>query len=522
MRWGPLRRNFAAVRVPSVLLAATLILGMAAPASPAARPAGCGKATPELPYWARARAMTVLHDSVLLSGAPALRRGFPCWRVNLIGRPALMLRDAEREIRTSGRRVAPLVVIGIGYNSLWERHRANYARWAARFDDDASRLLATLRRAGAQQFVWVTLRRANRTTTSPSRWNELGLYSWYFPYVNERLRRLDAQLNQVVLAEWAIVGARRDVTYDSIHLNGRGGRMMQSLIETTIYDEAYEQAAGPPLAEAAQGDPCANHKSGAPRRRPGGPRPPLMIGDSGTLLAIAPLVRLGIEADARGCRPLSSAVDIMAARRRAGTLPRVVALHVGANGGVRRSLLRRALRIMDRNGRLGLVTPATTSAAAAAMRAFHRAHPTRTLLIDWAASGLAQRYGGDGIHIGYEGEAVLARFIARRVHPYTPPVATVRFSQDPAKAKDCGPVHPGGRPRQVFIIRGRERSTCNLARDLATAEQPELLRFFNWFDWRFLGEPPWKDVYIRRDGKVIVAVRTPVPAPAPGTDPPAP
>ena len=239
------------VRVPPVLLVAALILG--ATASPAlSAPTGCGRADPELPHWARARAMTVLHDSVLLSGQSALRRGFPCWRVNLLGRPALMLRDAEREIRMSGRRVAPLVVIGIGYNSLWERDRVNHRRWAERFDGDAFRLLSTLRRAGAEQFVWVTLRRANRATTEPRSWGDLRLYSWYFPYVNDRLRRLDAMRSRLVLAEWARAGARRDVTYDSIHLNARGGRLMQRLIETTIYEEAYLQATASPTPASAR------------------------------------------------------------------------------------------------------------------------------------------------------------------------------------------------------------------------------------------------------------------------------
>ncbi|MEJ7785082.1 MAG: hypothetical protein WKF96_09785 [Solirubrobacteraceae bacterium] len=225
---------------PVLVVAAALLLG--APASPVvSATTGCGRADPVLPHWARARAMTVLHDSVLLSGETALKRGFPCWRVRMLGRPALMLRDAEREIRTSGRRVAPLVVVGIGYNSLWERNGVNHGRWAERFDGDAFRLLRTLRRAGAEQFVWVTLRRANRATTAPSAWSDLRLYSWYFPYVNDRLRRLNAQRNRLVLAEWAREGARPDVTYDSIHLNARGGRLMQRLIETTIYEEAHAQ-----------------------------------------------------------------------------------------------------------------------------------------------------------------------------------------------------------------------------------------------------------------------------------------
>src|SRR3954464_4041274 len=89
------------------------------PCSPAA--AGCPKPDPALPLWARARSMTVVNDSVLLSGKDALLERMPCWHVHFVGRPALMLPAAERQIRTSGRRVAPLVVVGIGYNSLWQR-----------------------------------------------------------------------------------------------------------------------------------------------------------------------------------------------------------------------------------------------------------------------------------------------------------------------------------------------------------------------------------------------------------------
>jgi hypothetical protein len=272
---------------------------------------------------------------------------------------------------------------------------------------------------------------------------------------------------------------------------------------------------------AAQDDPCANVKSGAPQRQPGAPRPPLVIGDSSELLAVEPLVRLGLEANARGCRPLSAAVDMLAERRAAGTLPRVAVLGVGANGGVQRSLLRQALRIMGPRGMLGVVTPATTPAAAKAMRSFHARHPTRTVLIDWAATGQAQRYPGDGIHIGDEGEAVLARYIARRVRPYSLPRTTIVFPARPAEAKACGEVHRGGRTLQVLVIRGRDRVLCSLARQLARAADKTAARYFRWFDWRFLGRGPWKDVFVRADGRVVIATRTPAPAPAPGTHPPA-
>src|SRR5690349_12929598 len=50
-----------------------------------------------------------------------------------------------------------------------------------------------------------------------------------------------------------------------------------------------------PSAAAAQ-DPCSVEKRAAPAHRAGTPRPPLLVGDSGSLLAVDPLVRLGIEA----------------------------------------------------------------------------------------------------------------------------------------------------------------------------------------------------------------------------------
>ena len=193
------------------------------------------------PMWARRRRMTVLVDSVLLSGGPQLREARPCWRVHLRGRPALMIRVAERELRAR-RRVAPLVVIGLGYNSLWERHRRHHRHWASRFDHEALRLLRTLRRLGARQFVWVTLREPTSATVPPAGRAELGQYAWYFPYVNQRLRRLDRRRKDLVLADWARASRRRGLTYDSIHLNRHGARVMARTIRRAIYAEAVRQA----------------------------------------------------------------------------------------------------------------------------------------------------------------------------------------------------------------------------------------------------------------------------------------
>jgi hypothetical protein len=195
-------------------------------------------ATAAAPAWARPRRMTVLTDSVLLGGAPALRAAKPCWRVATVGRPFLGIADVAREL--GRRRVAPVAVIGLGYNSSWERHRLHYAFWAAHFDRDARRLLATLRRRGARQFVWVTVRQPTKRTTPRKAWGELPL-GWYLRYVNERLRRLDRRRDDLVLADWNAASRRPGLTYDAIHLNPRGARLMARTIRRAIGAESRRQ-----------------------------------------------------------------------------------------------------------------------------------------------------------------------------------------------------------------------------------------------------------------------------------------
>jgi hypothetical protein len=196
----------------------------------------------KLAPWAQRREATLLVDSVLLSAYPGVKRAMPCWHVAKRGRPALMIGIAERELSAARRRVWPVVVVGLGYNSLWERNRRNYDRWAARFDDEASRLIATLKRLGAQQIVWVTLREPRRSTSPAHAVGELSQYSWYFPYVNARLRRLADRDRAVVLANWTTASDRSGVTYDSIHCNAEGALLMGRTIKHAIGNEARRQA----------------------------------------------------------------------------------------------------------------------------------------------------------------------------------------------------------------------------------------------------------------------------------------
>jgi len=193
------------------------------------------------PRWWTARRHTVLVDSVLLGGTVAMRETFRRWRIEIVGKPAVMLPAMRDQIAARSRPVTRLVVIGIGYNSLWERGRRNYATWARKFDSEARALLATLRRKGARQFVWVTLREARRAVIPPAAMWQHNRYAWYFPYVNERIRRLDRLRDDLVVAPWDEVSDRRGLTYDAIHLNPVGAKLMASTILATIRAEGQRQ-----------------------------------------------------------------------------------------------------------------------------------------------------------------------------------------------------------------------------------------------------------------------------------------
>jgi lysophospholipase L1-like esterase len=200
-----------------------------------------GPPTTEKPRWLTAKRRTVLADSVLLGGTAALRERFAHRRLEIVAEPAIMLPAMRRRIAARTRPVARLVVLGVGYNSLWERKRRNYTTWARKFDSEAKALLRTLRRKGARQFVWVTLREARRTVIPASaRWQH-DRYAWYFPYVNERLRRLDRARDDLVLARWDQVSDRRGLTYDAIHLNPDGAALMARTIHRAIRDEGKRQ-----------------------------------------------------------------------------------------------------------------------------------------------------------------------------------------------------------------------------------------------------------------------------------------
>ena len=204
-------------------------------------------ATPEpvpLPAWWPER-LTLYTDSVGLGAVTALRDAMPSWRVKVLGRPALMLDVAAEELADEGTQVDEVAVVALGYNSLWEHNREDFDYYSRTFDQDAARLVRALHAAGARKIVWVMLRDAPRSVIPTDSLDQNRSFAWYFPYVNERLRKLDRERPDVVLADWASIGDAEDITYDAIHLDPDGAQLYARMVKKAIMHEPYEPFARP-------------------------------------------------------------------------------------------------------------------------------------------------------------------------------------------------------------------------------------------------------------------------------------
>ena len=155
-------------------------------------------------------------------------------------------------------------------------------------------------------------------------------------------------------------------------------------------------------------------------------RPPLAIGDSVMLGAAKNLAGAGFDVDVHGCRQMGEGLRVMAARRRAGTLPSVVVVALGSNWVISSAEIHRALHIVGRHRLLGLVTPREegggSGSDAAVIRRAGRHHPDRIKVLDWVRYSAGHRgwFAPDGLHLGPGGAAGLTRLLLRvipRVHP---------------------------------------------------------------------------------------------------------
>ncbi|MDX6689224.1 MAG: hypothetical protein QOG15_681 [Solirubrobacteraceae bacterium] len=240
-------------------------------------------------------------------------------------------------------------------------------------------------------------------------------------------------------------------------------------------------------------------------------RAPYIIGDSTMLLATPYLGRSGIEADARGCRQMSAGIQMLAARRRSGTLPNVDILALGANGALNSGDISRALSTIGRERILGLVTPRNSASSASAMRGAAHAHPHRVLLIDWVGYSSAHPSWvvGDGLHVGDPGARGFARLVRGKLEPFIGPPRSLKVPGGVGDGAACGQVKRDGAALNVFVIRGSDRLSCSRARHLVRLGT--LRRIPNWRPYDFLrtGRKPWSDIYVRHDRKIIVASRRP-------------
>jgi lysophospholipase L1-like esterase len=178
-----------------------------------------------------------------------------------------------------------------------------------------------------------------------------------------------------------------------------------------------------PAADAA----CGGVKTAHPSRHAVPGRPPHVIGDSVLLGAVDEVAGVGYEVNTRGCRQMSEGLRVIAAKKRAGRLPSLVVLMLGANWTIQPSEIRQAMRLVGPGRVLGLVTPREegggSGSDARVVRAAGRRHTGRVVVLDWVAytAGHSGWFAPDGLHLGPGGAQALARLL-RTALPYANPL----------------------------------------------------------------------------------------------------
>lgn len=184
----------------------------------------------------------------------------------------------------------------------------------------------------------------------------------------------------------------------------------------------------------------AQHRSGS--------LPPLAIGDSTMLLALPSLARDGFDVNAHGCRQYPEALALLAELARAGRLPHLVVIALGANGTIEPHEIAEAMRILGTRRVLVLLTPRElgggSGSDAQLVRAESRHHGEALVALDWVAYSAAHRqwFEPDGLHVNPTGAVAMSRLIATVL-----PLATAPHA---AHAPRCQPTtgpsasSPGG------------------------------------------------------------------------------
>jgi hypothetical protein len=183
------------------------------------------------PAWPKQ--LHIVSDSVVLGAKDTIIRGLPDWKITFQARSALMIHIATKELREQYRSLPPFAIVAVGHNSVWERNRKNFGYWSKRFDAHAEEMLAALRERGVKKVVWVMLRELTPDLVPKGRQAEYE-ESWYFPYVNERLRLLQQRHPDIALADWPSASKTRGLTYDLIHVNPKGAVVMLKVLKAAL------------------------------------------------------------------------------------------------------------------------------------------------------------------------------------------------------------------------------------------------------------------------------------------------
>lgn len=200
---------------------------------------------------------------------------------------------------------------------------------------------------------------------------------------------------------------------------------------------------------------CGGTKTHKPAKRLGDFRHPLIIGDSVLLGAIPQVARQGYEVNALGCRSWSQGARLVRQRKRAGTLPHMVAMFLGADWEVSKSQIRETLFRLGPSRVLVLVTPRELGGRggkdAQNMRDVAKESPHRIVLLDWVRHTRDRDswFAVDGLHLALPGITGLARFLKRPLQYAAPgemPGPKPQPPPQPEPDPDPPPADPGTPP----------------------------------------------------------------------------
>jgi hypothetical protein len=184
----------------------------------------------------------VITDSVGLGAKAALPVAFPPdWEITLDGDAGEFTETLESKYVRPRMSTTPWVfgdyaVIAAGYN---------YPYWdPERFDRSIDSIVSTMLEAGVKHVFWVTLREIKPQYITPAAWRQIQPYYWYFPTVNEHLKRALGRHPQLSLIDWAAVADQPGLTYDAIHLNNAGSALYSAITRDAIYAATTAQPAG--------------------------------------------------------------------------------------------------------------------------------------------------------------------------------------------------------------------------------------------------------------------------------------